>query len=112
MDDPQPKESTSFKYEVLPDISHIRLARIHRSVPGQPLEVILTSAPITSATQMNYVALSYCWGDQTEKVPIICNGNNSRSHQIFTKHWPVSRMTQIMDPLTSGLTRCVSIRMT
>jgi hypothetical protein len=76
MDDPQPEERTSFKYEVLPDISRIRLARIHPSVPGQPLEVILISAPITSATQMNYLALSYCWGDQTEKVPIICNGNN------------------------------------
>jgi hypothetical protein len=66
-------EGVAFTYEPLPDDNHIRLATIQSSPQGKPvLRVLLFKAPIALAK--DFVALSYCWGDQNEKVPIICNG--------------------------------------
>jgi hypothetical protein len=31
--------------------------------------------PTALGHQMNYVALSHCWGDQTDIAPIVCNGD-------------------------------------
>jgi Heterokaryon incompatibility protein (HET) len=65
--------SVGFRYHPLLDRRrHIRLLSLF---PGKPRENVCCSLQhIPLDDHPDYEAISYCWGDETDTVPIICNG--------------------------------------
>ena len=52
-----------------------RLIRLIKILPGADLEIIeCTLRPYSLDDDPRYEALSYCWGDPTKTIPILCNG--------------------------------------
>jgi hypothetical protein len=66
---------TQFSYQPLSTSSCTRLITLFPS--SDPLsDVVITLDEVDLNTQPSYEALSYTWGDPTEKVAIKCNGGD------------------------------------
>lgn len=59
--------------EELPGGHHIRILSLSPSENlSDPIHIQLSTVKL--ADEPKFVALSYCWGDATDKLPIVCNG--------------------------------------
>lgn len=58
----------------LPSSDSLRLLSIFPAATHTPIETVLVSVPLRSATPLVYDALSYVWGPASDRVDIKCNG--------------------------------------
>lgn len=64
--------STAYEYIPLTAPRTIRLLELHPGKGSDPVEVSLITKPLSNAPA--FEAISYCWGDPSDRREVICNG--------------------------------------